>query len=658
MPNELNYRKDFEEAYNLAHSGWGKYLEEAEIDLRMVANDQWDQKWKTYLASQGRSQTVFNRIRRVVNIVTGYQRKNRLALKIASSGNSEDDSVADQMSKVVAKVMMAGGRGYSTMSEAFEFGPLVTGANLVEPFVDFTGKIKFKRLPYNKFLLDPLFTERDLSDCRYVIRGEPISKKDAKLLMPERAEHIERLGTGTTGRKFNQSVFSQNMAARDMLRYEEFWQQSSRQEILLINRQTREEKSFPEQQRPMIDQFLQQDYYNSGGLERFAATTRTVRTVELQVYLQDELFYRGPDPYGLDEYRFVPLLGVFCPELIQDELKLQGLVRTIRDPQKEFNKRMSQQVDMIESQINSGYDAIEGTVANPDSLYKSGQGKTTWVKGKAENPDGLDAIRRKEPAQIPPSFFQLSDQIATLMDVIPGMNEELFGTEQKQIPGILSKMRTGAALTILQSLFDNYRDSKCLLGHKLIKLVQKNYDPQRVQKILGNDMPLDPAFYTEDIAQDDVVVTEGLLTDSQKEMYYQELKELRLNLGVQIPDSAIIDAAPMQIKQRLVEQIEAAEQAQAAQQAEQEQIQNLTNQLLLSQIAENQAQAGERETQIEQNATSSDLNRAKTLVELAKLTNTPVSLVNDVARGATFARRNPTQAEKQARKKVKAKVKK
>ena len=652
MPDR-DYKKEFEEAYNLAHSGWGNYLAEAETDFKMVTNDQWDSKWRKYLTSQGRSLTVFNRIRRVGKIVTGYERRNRLALKVSPHGE-EDTNLSDQLNAVLSRVMGAGpgsGRAYSVMSDAFECGPLISGINMVEPYIDLEGKIKFKRLPYNKFLLDPILTERSLEDCRFIIRGEPISKKDAKLLIPQHAAEIDRLQVGTTGRKFAQATFSQNRAAKDLIRYDEFWQQTTRQQIRLTDRMNGEEIPW-EGTKEQLDQFLFSDYQQTG-VERYATRSQTKRTVELQIYLQDTMFYRGPDPYGLDEYRFVPLFGVWYPEVADDKYKLQGLTRVVRDPQKEFNKRMSQQMDIIESQINSGYDAIQGTVVNEDSLYKAGQGKTTWMKGSADNPHGLDAIRRKEPAQIPASFFQLADQISQQMDILPGMNEELFGSDSKMIPGVLSKMRTGAALTILQDLFDGFRDAKCLLGHKLIRLIQKNYTPDRIQKMIGEQV--DPQFYNEDVDADDVTATEGLLTDTQREMYYQELKELRRDLGVSVPDSALIDAAPMQMKKRLVEHISAAEEAQSEQAAQQKQIEELTNQLLQSQILENRAQADERVSSDTENDANTDLIKAKTLVELAKLDSVPVSLVADNNRGV--ASQGPPSNRKAKRTKSKSKAK-
>ena len=73
-----------------------------------------------------------------------------------------------------------------------EKGPLTSGLNMIEPYFDFDSNLRFKRLPFNKFLLDPTFTERDLSDCRYIIRGEPISKSDAAMMFPDHVDEIAR----------------------------------------------------------------------------------------------------------------------------------------------------------------------------------------------------------------------------------------------------------------------------------------------------------------------------------------------------------------------------------------------------------------------------------------------------------------------------------
>jgi hypothetical protein len=604
MATDSDIKKDFDEAYNQANAGWCDYLKEAEQDFKFMCNDQWNSVEKQYLAAQRRNALVFNRIRRVVKIISGYQRKNRLAYKIDAVG-MEDDRAASQITGVLMDVMRVG-NGYNVMSDAFECGPCITGLNVVEPFVDRNGDIKFKRIPYNKCLLDPTFSERDLSDCGYVIRREYVSRDEAKMLVPGHDAEIDDLQVGRD-EKFPYLTVANKRFAERLLSYDEFWRKTTKKIKVLLDRTTGQEQVWHGGQKAL-------DYV----LTKYPMVTaidRWVDSVNLEIFIQGVQFYSGPDPFGLDEYRFVPLLGFWYPEVESDKLKLQGVVRSIRDPQVEFNKRLSQEIDIIESQINSGYDAIEGAVVNPESLYQSGQGKVTWVK-RDGNPVGLDAIRKKQPVDIPQGLFMLNQTIDNLLTEIPGINEELFGTEEKDIAGVLSKMRQGGALTILQDLFDHYRFSKRLLGKKVINLIQKHYHPQKVMRII-NEQPI-REFYDPDLSRYDLSVQEGLLTDSQRQMYYEELKALQ-QAGAPIPFTAIVEAAPIQLKEHLKKHIAMAEQAQMQASQGEQQMTQITQQLMQSQIAENLAQAQERRAEIQQNIATAGLNRAKTAAEIQKM---------------------------------------
>jgi hypothetical protein len=616
MATDNDTKKDFNEAYGQAIAGWGDFLKEAKTDFEFMCGDQWNSVEKQYLANQRRNALVFNRIRRVIKIITGYQRKNRLAFKIDPVG-FEDDGTASQLSRVIMDVMRVG-NGYHVMSDAFECGPCITGMNFVEAYVDKLGDIKFKRLPYNKCLPDPTFSERDLSDCNYFLRREYVTKEQAKMLVPGHDKEIDSLNPGRD-EKFPCMTIANKRFAEHLLSYDEFWRRTTKKTKVLIDKMTGQEQVWQGGQKAL--DFVLSQY------PMITAIDRWIETTELHIFIQNELFYTGPDPFGLDEFRFVPLLGFWYPEVESDKLKLQGVVRSIRDPQSEFNKRISQEIDIIESQINTGYDAIEGTVVNPESLYQSGQGKVTWVKSEG-NPAGLDAIRKKQPVDIPQGLFMLNQSIDKLLTEIPGINDELFGTEEKDIAGVLSKMRQGAALTILQDLFDNYRLSKKLLGKKLIKLVQKNYQPQKIQRII-NEQPV-PQFYDPDLTRYDVSVQEGLLTDSQRQLYYEELKALQ-QMGAPIPFAAIVDAAPIQLKEHLKRHIQAAEQAQMQAAQGEQQMNQLTQQLMQSQIAENLAQAQERRAEIQQNIATAALNRAKTAAEIQKMTLEGLSTVAKAA---------------------------
>jgi len=183
MADFRDKEKDFESAFNNAYDTWFPWIEEAHKDFKYTVDDPWTATDKAYFKDQNREVLNFNITRRIVKMITGYERRNRLALKIGPAEGS-DDKVASQLTGIVMP-LMENHHGYEVMSDAFEMGALITGGNLVEPYLDRQGDIQFSRKPYNKFLLDPGFTKRDLSDCGYIIiHEEGMLTDDVKSLIP------------------------------------------------------------------------------------------------------------------------------------------------------------------------------------------------------------------------------------------------------------------------------------------------------------------------------------------------------------------------------------------------------------------------------------------------------------------------------------------
>jgi len=116
-----------------------------------------------------------------------------------------------------------------------------------------------------------------------------------------------------------------------------------------------------------------------------------------------------------------------------------------------YNRRRVIELDMLESQINSGYKYKENALVNPKDVFLEGQGKGLALKSEAEMTD----VEKIQPAQIPPSMMQLSEILGQEVQQISGVNEELLGAAEDDKSGILSMLRQGAGLTTLQVLFDN-----------------------------------------------------------------------------------------------------------------------------------------------------------------------------------------------------------
>ena len=577
MATDQNIIKDFDSFYNEAYYAWDAFYPLAERDLRFYLGDQWDEQEKRQLFQEGRSTFVFNRVRRNINMVTGYQRKHRLSSVVVPQEDS-DQQTADQLSSLLLYTMNAAD-GYQTVSDCFG-GALKTGWNLASVWVDYrddpiNGDIKFNREPYNSFILDPYFTKLDFSDCGYILRRKYLSVDHVASLLPGQEKEVYDLYKIGWERddKFTWLPYQRQPNGQEMMAYSEMYQQKWRNVPMLVDMETGESMEF-EVEGDVMGAFLEQ-------YPQLKVVDKPKRYIEKYVIVNDQAMRQEINPYDLDEYPFVPFTAIFEPESDQWGLKVQSLSRCMIDPQREGNRRRSQMIDLLDSQINSGWIAEENSVVNPRSLFQTSQGKVIWKR--ADAPPG--ALEKIPPAQIPPSMFQLQELFDRDMMEIAGVNDAAFGqTETAGDSGVMMMLRQGAALVNLQELFDNLRFSQKALSKKVIKLIQK-WRPQKVQRIL-NEEPTQQ-FYDANFTKYDITVQEGILTDTQRQMYFRQLVDLR-QLGAPVSGEMLAKAAPIQGKSEYIEQLSELEQQQAQQAQQQQQIQA---QVLDSQRQMSQAKA-------------------------------------------------------------------
>lgn len=610
----------YNERYNEFIIVWDKWIKETENDLRFYLNDQWSASEKGYLHNKRRNALVFNKIKRVIKIISGYQRKNRLSYKVSPDENT-DTQDASIWSQTLQHVMRKD-RGYRTMSDAFEQGSLKTGMNLVEPWLDFStdplnGTLKLTRIPHNRFLLDPSFTKRDLSDCPQVLRREWISKGAAKGIAPFFASQIDKLKLGTAqDNKFITSNFNENLMKKDLVRYDEHWVRVYNPITVLFDTNSGRMFRFDGTQRDI--NAVKREFPFVESIKRYE------RDMEVTMFFEDEEFYHGPDPLGTRDYRFVPVMGYFDAEYPEMHRKLQGVIRSIIDPQREINKRRSKNLDILDSQLNSGWLAIEDEVVNKESLYQTGQGGVIYLKNTGGR-SIQDRLEKIQPPDIPPGSLEMENRLGNDLVEIAGINNELLGIADKddvEVAGVLAKIRTGQALTTLQDLFDNYGASKELMGLKIMDIIRNNWDAEKIQRIT-NRQP-SRRFFNEDLTMNDITVTEGALTDSQKQMQMLELIALR-KINVSIPDSAIIQASNLENKEQLARIVDA--QARASQQSQQ--IQNAVNQAA---IQSTNAKALKDTTAAEVNSSKADLNKILGIQTASEIENDRMTTAVEVAK--------------------------
>jgi len=613
----------YAETITINQSFWG----EADTDTRFEAGDQtlWNEIYGNLPANR-RKQFNFNRIRRVINMVSGQQRRNRKSI-IAVPVENADDITADQFTKIIMWACQQEGI-LETISDSFQ-GALVTGMNLLQVWVDYrsdpvSGNIKVDNCSYNSFLIDPYFRKADLSDCNALWKRSFLTKRECMSLMPDKSEEIAELrgNAQSNGRdgKFQFMPESYDYGYKNLLTYDEFYYKDYRTQKMLIDSQTGETLEWRSQDEESLKTFLH--YY-----PRVTILSQEVPTVKLAIVVQGKVMYDGPNPMGIDQYPFVPVLGYFNPQMPYFPYRIQGMVRGLRDAQYLYNRRRIIELDILESQINTGWIYKENALVNPKDVFLSGQGRGLALKDEANMTD----VQQIQPPQVPPSMIQLSELLAREVMEISGVNEELLGSAVDDKAGVLSMLRQGAGLTTLQTLFDQLDRSQKLLGKLLIDVIQSNFTPGKVKRIIEAEPT--QQFYNKAFGKYDAAIEDGLNTTTQRQMQFAQMLQLR-EAGVPISNEDLLEASTIQNKNKIIENTIKREQQAAQMQQQQAQITmqelqartNLANSRAeadrglglerMSRINENQALAVERKAEAEKDREIALLNFVKALKEI------------------------------------------
>jgi len=578
---------------------------EADTDTRFEAGDQtlWAELYGN-LPTNRRRQFQFNRIKRTINMVSGYQRRNRKSTIVVPVENS-DEVTADQFTKIMLWANQQENI-LETISESFH-GALVTGMNLLQVWVDYradpvSGSIKVDNCSYNSFLIDPFFRKHDLSDCNGLWKRTYLTKREVLSLLPGQEEEIMSMTTyGHRDGKFEFMPENQNFNTGHLLSYDEFYYRDYRSQKLLVDTKTGETIEWKSEDPDALKDFLVL-------FPQITVVDQDIPTVKLAIVVNGKVMFNGPNPLGIDSYPFIPVFGYFNPQIPYLPSRIQGMVRGLRDAQYLYNRRRIIELDILESQVTSGFKYKENALVNPKDIFLSGQGKGIALKEEAQMTD----VEQILAPQIPPSMIQLSELLAQEVNQISGVNEELLGSAVDDKAGILSMLRQGAGLTTLQILFDQLDRSQKLLGKIMIDIIQTNFTPGKIKRIIEQEPS--PQFYNKAFGKYDAAVEEGLNTTTQRQMQFAQMLELK-NAGVPISDIDLLEASTVQNKKQIIDNLKAQQKQIAEQQQKQADIGmaeiqsriNATN----AKAASDQGLAVERVSRVESNSALAEEHHAE-----------------------------------------------
>lgn len=539
--------------FRLAVEAASDWHDEAIEDYRFWAGKQWDEQDKKALVDRKRPAITINRIRPLINLFSGYQILNRYDPEFLP--RTPDDLELAKVRKAVTKFILDETDFGEVESECF-FHAIVSGISWaevsVEPEEDGASFIRVQRRSGFDIYPDPLFWKKyKMERVRFLFSAVWTTAEELKAIYPELAGEIDAL----SARAESEEEFGE-LAGGEAL-----WYQAEERLIRLVTAWELEYTDYPRQR------------------------------CSYTVFAGDVVLESGESPYLHGQIPFVPLLGYVMGEGDADDGNLPaGVVRDLRDPQREINKRRSQWLDVVNRQTNSGW-VYSRAALDYDGVKKLEQmGSAPGVMVAYEGPS--------EPHQIPPppvpqNLVAIEEKSKEDLQQISGINEAMLGQDvPASSSGRAIELRQRQAVTQVAYLFEQLRRWK---REVLYLLWGKRGKPGTVQQYLREPMmvritapngemaflpvnqqvPLvDPATGAPlidpmtlqavtrtvndlSVGRFDIVISETPATATQRVAQYYALIEAA-QAGIQIPPDVLLEASDLpqkeEIKQRMLQE--------------------------------------------------------------------------------------------------------
>lgn len=447
---------------------------------------QWDQKQKEELLRQNRPALVMNSILPVINLISGQERASRLGITYKPRG-LDDDRFA-QIANMAFRYASDSSELIFNVSDAFH-DMVICGRGYLGVFMDFMredeplGELSVRRIHPLTMFWDDNAQRYDKQDAGYLIWAKWVSEDLLRLHYPKAMENISHgEWLNLPAEQVGEESLDKNWRDKRMgkVRVLEFWYKTPKNVALMITPsgvQRFESFRDAEAARDTMTRMALESFATVPEMEIVERIIRDTRVAHLSYW---KILRDRPSPYRHNLYPFVPLTAYAFDE------KVMGVVRSLKDPQREKNKRWSQMLHMINTMAKGGWKIPKRSIAQ-DILNKwsTEAGKPGfWFE---YNPIAGEP-KEIQGQNIPTSFVALMQIAEDEIRKTSGAIQELLGLARAgdQSGRAIQTLQASGA-TILAPLFDSLVRSQKLLGDQTIQMIQQFYSPEKLIDILGID---------------------------------------------------------------------------------------------------------------------------------------------------------------------------
>lgn len=503
---------------------------------------QWSDEEIQELEERGQAPYVFNMIKPAVDWLLGTEKRMRFDTNILP--REEDDVKPAALKKDLLKYVNDVNRTQFARSQAFA-DAAKSGLGWLEDGIDPDPEqelLDSKYVSWRNMLHDSTSVEMDLRDCRFIFRWKYVDLDIAQAMFPD---HVHELRSDSSDHELftNEQdedlwYLGQNLRTTDgngisssyRSSVSDFYLHNRRERVKLIECWYRD----PVHECICHGELFDGQVYDPNNKTMRAANEQGVitlykrlkMTMRCAVFTEHTLLQDMESPYRHKKFPFTPVWGY---RRKRDNAPY-GVVRGIRDPQDDLNKRASKSLFLLSSSRTIGdVDAVEDweelreEVNRPDAVIAKKKGSELSIE------------RDLNLAQ---SHMQLMDRDADMIYNASGITRENVGQESNATSGKAINLRREQGSIGTTELFDNLHFAHQLQGEKQLSLMEQYYSEQKVFRVAGknnkyvwhtvNEQDPETGEYVNDITARaaDFIVAEQDYRDSMRQAMFEVASDI------------------------------------------------------------------------------------------------------------------------------------
>jgi hypothetical protein len=458
---------------------------------------QWAEEDIQELVERNQAPLVYNMVKPTIDWVTGTEKRTRVDFKVLPR-EAEQENSAQTKTKVLKYLADVNRTGFAR-SRAFS-DAVKGGVGWLEDGVrhDDSDEPIFSRYEsWRNIIYDSSSVEPDLSDARYLFRWKWIDLDIALVMFPDRQAQVRAaaMNANRYGQELDEEFWYLGQHYRH---FDERGQLVGRRvftsdTVVAFNRRSRVKLIEGWYRVPVLKKMMRGDEmfdgqeYQPNNPDMRRAVENNLCTVydavrmqmRMAIFTDRDMLHDDESPYRHNRFPFTP---IWCHRRNRDNAPY-GIIRNIRDPQEDLNKRMSKaqfilasnQVVMEEGAV-ADLDELASEVSRPNGIIVKKKGKE------------LEINRDNQLAQ---QHIELAHFDAQKIQDAGGITDEQMGRATNAQSGRAIEARQLQGSVVTAEVFDNLRMAFQMQGELQLSLVEQFMAMPKQIRLTGSKGKLD-----------------------------------------------------------------------------------------------------------------------------------------------------------------------